>query len=149
MATEVLLMQEIPTLGGEGAVVKVADGYARNYLFPNKLAERVTEAGRRRLEKLRKEREAVRKATLADATRKGASLKDASVTLRAKTSDGETLYGSVSAGDIAAAVSAIGADIDRTMIQLEHPIKTLGSYDVVVKLHPDVSVSVKVWVVEE
>jgi large subunit ribosomal protein L9 len=149
MATEVLLMQDMPNLGEEGAVVKVADGYARNYLFPTKKAAAVTDAARRRLEKLRKEREAVRKATLSDAQRKGNSLKDASVTIRAKTSDGETLYGSVSTADIAAAVSALGADIDRGMVLLEHPIKALGTYDVVVKIHQDVSVTVKVWIVEE
>lgn len=149
MATEVLLMQDMPNLGEEGAVVKVADGYARNYLFPQNLAQPVTEAARRRLEKLRKEREAVRKATLADAQRKGAALKDASVTLRAKTSDGETLYGSITAADIAEAVTNIGTPVERSMVQLEHPIKALGTYDVVLKIHPDVSATVKVWIVQE
>jgi large subunit ribosomal protein L9 len=149
MATEVLLMQTIPNLGEEGAVVKVADGYARNYLFRANLAQPVTDAARRGLEKLRKEREAVRKATLSDAQRRGAALKDASVTLRAKTSDGETLYGSVTAGDIADAVTALGTAVDRAMVQLEHPIKALGSYDVVLKIHQDVSATVKVWIVQE
>lgn len=149
MATEVLLMQAMPNLGEEGTVVKVADGYARNFLFPQGMAAPVTDAARRRLEKLRKEREAVRKATLSDAQRKGAALKDASVTIRAKTSDGEALYGSVGAGDIAEAVSALGTAVDRGMVQLEHPIKALGTYDVNVKLHQDVTVAVKVWVVQE
>ena len=149
MATEVLLMQDMPNLGVEGAVVKVAGGYARNYLFPSKKAASVTDAARRRLEKLRKDRESVRKATLSDAQRKGNSLKDASVTIRAKTSDGETLYGSVSTADIAAAVSALGADIDRSMVLLANPIKALGAYDVVIKIHQDVSAAVKVWIVEE
>lgn len=149
MATEVLLMQDMPNLGDEGAVVKVADGYARNFLFRMKLAAPVTDAARRRLEKLRKEREAVRKATLADAQRKGAALKDTSVTIRAKTSDGETLYGSVTAADIADAVTALGTAVDRAMVLLEHPIKALGTFDVVVKIHQDVSSTVKVWVVQE
>ncbi len=149
MPTEVLLMQEMPNLGEEGAVVKVADGYARNFLFPRKLAAPVTTAARKRLEALRKAREAERKATFADAKRKAAALKDASITIRAKTSDGEALYGSVSAGDIAAAVSELGEPVERAMVQLEHPIKALGTYDVPLRIHPDVSASVKVWVVEE
>lgn len=149
MATEVLLMQDLPNLGEEGAVVNVADGYARNYLFPQMLAQPVTEAARRRLEKLRQEREEVRKATLADAQRKGAKIKDASVTIRARTSDGENLYGSVSSGEIVAAVAALGTTIERSMIQLAEPIKTLGTFDVPVKIHTDVTVTIKVWVVEE
>lgn len=149
MATEVLLMQDVPGLGEQGAILNVADGYARNYLLPRKLAERVTDAARRRLEKRSREQEAVRKATFADAQRKAAALKDASVTLRAKTSDGETLYGSVAAGDIAEAVSALGTPVERACVQLEQPIKALGSYDVVLRLHPDVSATVKVWIVEE
>ncbi len=149
MPTEVLLMQDLPNLGEEGAVVKVADGYARNFLFPKKLAEPVTTAARKRLDALRKVREAERKATLTDARRKAAALKEASVTIRAKTSDGETLYGSVTAADIAAAVTELGEPVDRTMVQLEHPIKALGSFDVALKIHPDVTVTTKVWVVEE
>ncbi len=149
MATEVLLMQDVPGLGAQGAILTVADGYARNYLLPGKFAEAVTEGARRRLEKLRREQEAHRKATLGEAQRKAAALKDASVTLRAKTSDGETLYGSVSAGDIAEAVSALGTAVERGAVLLEQPIKTLGTFDVEIKLHPDVSATVKVWVVEE
>lgn len=149
MATEVLLMNTVPNLGEEGKVVKVADGYARNYLLPQGLAAPVTAGARRRLEKLLKAREAERKATLAGAQAKAAALKDASVTIRAKTSDGEALYGSVGVGDIAEAVSALGTAVDRAMVQLEHPIKALGTYDVDVKIHPDVTVAVKVWVVQE
>ena len=149
MSVEVLLLSDVPDLGVAGATVKVAPGYARNYLLPKGLAGPVTDETLRRLEKLRKEREAVRKATLADAQRKGSALKDASVTLRAKTSDGETLYGSITAADIAEAVTNIGTPVERSMVQLEHPIKALGTYDVVLKIHPDVSATVKVWIVQE
>ena len=149
MSVEVLLLSDVPDLGVAGATVKVAPGYARNYLLPKGLAGPVTDETLRRLEKLRKEREAVRKATLADAQRKGSALKDASVTLRAKTSDGETLYGSITAADIAEAVTNIGTPVERSMVQLEHPIKALGTYDVVLKIHPDVNATVKVWVVQE
>lgn len=149
MATEILLMQDVPELGEQGTVVSVSDGYARNYLFPRKLAEPVTEASRRRLEKIRREQEAHRKATLADARRKAESLRDISVTIRARTSDGESLYGSVATGDIAEAINALGTSVEANLIKLEQPIKELGTYDVTVKLHADVSVTVKVWVVEE
>ncbi len=153
MATEVFLMQDVPNLGAEGEIVHVADGYARNYLFPQHIGEPVTDAARRRLEKIQKAREAERKATLADAKRRAALLKEASVTIRAKVADAEaqTLYGSVAAADIADAVNAAydGANIDKAMLDLEAPLKTLGTFDVAVKIHPDVTASVKVWIVEE
>ena len=149
MAIEVLLMQDMDNLGNAGTVVRVADGYARNYLFPQKFAAPVTEAARRRFEKIRVELESKRAKLLAEARKKGAALKDASVTLRAKTTDGETLFGSISTQDIAHAICALGTEVDKAMIHIAHAIKALGTYDVVVKLHPDVSETVKVWVVQE
>ena len=149
MSIEVLLMQDMDNLGNAGTVVRVADGYARNYLFTNKLAEPVTDAARRRFEKIRAELESKRAKILSDAQKKANALKDASVTIRAKTSDGETLFGSVTAQDVAAAISAIGTEVDKSMIHLGHAIKTLGTYDVTVRLHHDVSATVKVWVVQE
>ncbi len=151
MATEVFLMQDVDKLGKEGEIVHVADGYARNYLLPKHIAEPVTDAARRRLEKIQAAREAERKATLADAKRRAGVLKDASVTIRAKVAEGENLYGSVSAADIAEAVSAAyeTAKIDKSVIELEAPFKTTGTFDVPVKLHPEVTATVKVWVVAE
>ena len=149
MSVEVLLMKDMDNLGNAGTVVRVADGYARNYLFPQKMAEPVTDAARRRFEKIRAELESKRAKVLADARKKGNALKEASVTIRAKTSDGETLFGSVSAQDIATAITAMGTEVDKAMIHLGHAIKTLGTYDVIVKLHPEVSATVKVWVVQE
>ena len=149
MSIEVLLMQDMDNLGNAGTVVHVAEGYARNYLFPNKMAEPVTDAARRRFEKVRAELEAKRAKILKDAQKKGNALKDASVTIRAKTTDGESLFGSVTAQDIAQAICATGTEIDKGMIHLGHAIKTLGTYDVVVKLHSEVSETVKVWVVQE
>ena len=149
MSIEVLLMQDMDNLGNAGTVVRVAPGYARNYLFVNKLAEPVTEAARRRFEKIRVELEAKRAKVLADARKKAAKLKDASVTIRAKTTDGEALFGSVTAQDIAQAICELGTEVDKSMVHLNTAIKTLGTYDVVVKLHHDVSETVKVWVVQE
>lgn len=150
MSTEVFLTRDVPKLGLEGDVVKVADGYARNFLIPRKVAEPVTEGARRRLAKIQAEREKVRKETLADAKKLGAKLKDASVTIRARTSDEETLYGSVNAIQILAAIKEQGfTSLEESMVLLKSPIKMLGTYDVSVKIHPDVTETVKVWIVAE
>lgn len=149
MATEVLLMTDVKDLGAEGGVVTVADGYARNYLLPRKLAAPVTKAARLRLEKSRKERESVRAQTLAAAQTKAKELANVSCTIAVKASDEQKLYGSVGVGEIADALAAQGVKVDRQAIGVEHPIKELGVFDVPIKLHPDVDVTVKVWVVQE
>ena len=150
MSTELFLTSDVPGLGNEGDIVKVADGYARNFLLPKNMAEPVTEGARRRLAKIQAEREKVRKETLADAKKLGAKLKDASVTIRAKTSDADTLYGSVNAAQILAALKEQGfTSLVESMILLTSLIKTLGTFDVPVKVHTDVTETVKVWVVAE
>ena len=150
MSTELFLISDVPGLGNEGDIVKVADGYARNFLLPQKKAEAVTEGARRRLAKIQIEREKVRKETLADAKKLGAKLKDASVTIRAKTSDADTLYGSVNAAQILVALKEQGfTSLEEPMVLLASLIKTLGTFDVPVKVHTDVTENVKVWVVAE
>ena len=168
MSVEVLLLNDVPNLGQAGATVRVAPGYARNYLIPKGIAGPVTQATLRRLEKLRKEREelALTQATLrrleklrkereelariqlAEAKDKATKLKDINVTVRAKTTDGTNLYGSVRVEVIVSAIAAQGVDIDRTQIGLEAPITAVGQFDVPVKLHPEVELKIKVWVVE-
>jgi large subunit ribosomal protein L9 len=150
MATELLLAADIENLGHTGDLVKVADGYARNYLLPQGLAEPVTDAARRRIAKIKAEQEKVRKELLAAATKLAEALKDASVTIRAKVAEEENLYGSVDASQIAKAIQLLGfPEVEAGMVQLEENIKTLGTYDIAVKLHPEVSQTVKVWVVAE
>ncbi len=148
MAIEVFLMADVPDLGIEGDVVTVANGYARNYLLPRKLAAPVTDATRRQLAKLQREREATRKADLEAAQARVARIENASCTIPVKADEGK-LYGSVTPADIEAALKSQGVDLDRDMLQLEAPIKELGVYDVVVKLHAEVETTIKVWVVEE
>ena len=148
MSVEVLLLSDVPSLGQAGATVRVAPGYARNYLVPKGLAGPVTQATLRRLEKLRKEREELARLQLAEAKAKAAKLKDINVTIRAKTTDGTNLYGSVRVEDIVSAIAAQGVDVDRTQIGLEAPIEAVGQFDVPVKLHADVELKIKVWVVE-
>lgn len=149
MGTEVLLMADVKDLGAEGEVVTVADGYARNYLFPRSLGAPVTEATRRRLAKMRAEREAEQKAALEGAREAAARLEGVSCTIAVKTGEDDRLYGSVTAANIVDALKAQGIEIDKHSLALEHPIKDLGVFDIPVRLHPEVETTVKVWVVEE
>lgn len=149
MATEILLLSDVENLGKAGDVVKVADGYARNYLLPNDLAAPVSQHALRRLEKLRKEREELSRIQKTEAQEKASKLANASVTIRAKTVDGSRLYGSIHAADIAAALEKdCKVSIDKAQLALAEPLKETGTFDIVIKLHADVSVTVKVWVVE-
>jgi large subunit ribosomal protein L9 len=149
MSTELLLLSDVAKLGKAGDVVKVADGFARNYLLPQDLAAPVSKHALRRLEKLRKEREEVSRIRLAEAKEKASKLDNASVTLRAKTVDGTRLYGSIQAADIAAALEAgQKITVDKAQIALDEPIKETGTFDIAVKLHPGLTCTIKVWVVE-
>ena len=149
MAIELLLMADVPDLGKAGELVKVADGYARNYLLPRELAAPASKASLRRLDKLRKERDELAKLQLAEAHAKASKLEGVSVTIRAKTVDGEKLYGSVSAGDIADALAGQGVTLDRIQVELSEHLKQTGAFDVPVRLHPDVTATIKVWIVKE
>jgi len=148
MSTEVLLMSDVANLGKAGDVVKVADGYARNYLLPQELAAPVTKASLRRLEKLRKEREELARIQKAEATAKAAKLKGMTLTITAKTTDGQKLYGSVTAADLVAKIGEQGVGVDRSQVALGEPLKEIGTATVEVKLHAEVSVSITVNVVE-
>ena len=149
MSTEVLLMSAVPDLGDEGDVVNVADGYARNFLLPRKLAAPVTQATRRQLAKLQGERAEVRKTQLVGARKFASKFAGVSCTIAVKTGEDDQLYGSVTTADIAQSLADQSLKVDRHAIELETAIKELGCFDVQIKLHPDVTVSVKVWVVEE
>ena len=150
MSIELLLLNDVESLGKAGDLIQVKPGYARNFLIPQGIAEPVTEAARRRLAKLQAEREKVRKDLLAAANKLAASLKDAKVTISARVIEGETLYGSIDAVQIAKAIQVLGfPEVEPAMIELDDHIKTLGSFDVSVRLHPEVAQTVKVWVVEE
>lgn len=149
MATEILLLSDVENLGKAGDVIKVADGYARNYLLPKDLAAPVSQHALRRLEKLRKEREELARIQKAEAQDKAAKLSNASVTIRAKTVDGTRLYGSVGAADIVAALeTGSKVTVDKSQVQLDEPLKEVGTFDIIVKLHPEVTCTVKVWIVE-
>ena len=149
MATEILLLSDVESLGKAGDVVKVADGYARNYLLPKDLAAPVSQHALRRLEKMRKAREELSRIQMAEAKDKAAKLANVSVTIRAKTVDGTRLYGSIHAADIVAALEEGNKiAVDKAQVVLPEPLKETGTFDVAIKLHSDLTCTIKVWIVE-
>ena len=149
MAKEVLLMADVKGLGAEGEVVRVAEGYARNYLFPQSLAAPVTEATRRRLEKKRKERE-VQLARETEAARKlAATIEQISITIPVKTGEEGKMFGAVTVMDVVNALKAQGVEVERHLIDLPDAIRELGVFNIPVKLHPEIQAILKLWVVEE
>jgi large subunit ribosomal protein L9 len=146
---EVILKEDVLKLGHRGDVVKVADGYGRNYLLPGKLAIEATSANKAVIAQMK-----------ASAIRKSAKEKSQSedlakqitaieLTFERKVGDGEHLFGSVTSGDIAHALEAQGYTVDRRKIALEEPLKTLGEFHVPIKLHREVTAHVKVTIVSD
>ncbi len=149
MAIELILTESVEGLGVEGDVVRVAEGYARNYLLPRKLAAPVTEAARRRLETRRRAREEQQKQELEKARALVAALEQASCTIAVKTGAEGKLFGSVTAGDIVGALKAQGLELDKRQIELPEPLRELGVFNLPVRIHPEVQATLKVWIVEE
>lgn len=149
MAVEVLLMDAVSGLGIEGDVVRVAEGYARNYLLPRGLASEVTEGKKRQIEKKRIERlELMRKEKTA-AEELAKKFESLSCTIAVKTSESGKLFGSVSAAQILEKLIEQGIKLDRDQVKLDAPLHELGVFDVTVVLHPEVKTVLKVWIVEE
>ena len=141
---EIILLERIEKLGTIGDVVNVKDGYARNYLLPNKKALRANEANRKVFEANRSKIEADNAARRSEAEGQAGNVEGKSVVLIRASSNSGQLYGSVSVRDIVDALNAEGANVSKSMIVLERPIKTIGVFDVKVALHPEVTVMVKV-----
>lgn len=149
MATEVILMADVDGLGKEGDVVRVADGYARNFLLPKKLAAPVTDATRRRIEKNRKVRQE-REAQEASVARELAvRIEKLSCNVQVKAGEEGKMFGAVTAAHIADVLKAQGIELDRHQIELPEPLRELGVFSVPVRLHPEVRATLKVWIVEE
>ena len=146
---EVILREHVEHLGRRGDVVKVADGYARNYLLPRKLALTVTAGNRKQIERERhvaEKREADERVA-ADAM--AARFAGLEIAIARRVGETEALYGSVTSTDIADALAAKGFEVDRRRVQLAEPIKQLGEFEVPVRLHRDVTATVKVVVTRE
>jgi len=146
---EVILRQDVDKVGKAGSVVKVRNGFARNFLIPNNLAVPVTSTNLKKLEeekkskalqleKIKKEAEAVKE-----------RLSGLSLTMPVLTQEEEKLYGSITSADISSALKEEGFQVDKGCIVLDEPIKSVGIYEVPIKLHPEIMAKVKVWVVKK
>ena len=141
---QVILLERVENLGGIGDEVKVRDGFARNFLLPQKKALRANEANRKAFEARRAEIEARNAETRVTAEKSSKTIDGLSYVLIRQAGEAGQLYGSVSSRDIADEIVKSGAKIDRSAVVLDKPIKTIGLYDVRVRLHAEVSVNVKV-----
>ncbi len=141
---DVILLERVEKLGAIGDVVKVKDGYARNFLLPNKKALRSNEANRNVFESNRAKIESDNASRRSDAETEAKTFNDATVTLIRQASNTGQLYGSVAVRDLVDALVADGHKVGKSAIVLDKPIKAIGVYTVKVSLHPEVSVAVKV-----
>jgi large subunit ribosomal protein L9 len=147
---EVILTKDVDKIGRAGSVVQVKEGFARNFLFPHNLAKPATAESLKKLEQEKQARSAQSAKLKAESELVKQRLSALSLTIPALTQDeGEKLYGSIHAHEIAEALKAEGLTIDKSMIDLEEPIKSLGIYEIPVKLHPEVVAKVKLWVVKK
>lgn len=146
---EVILRDHVENVGRRGEVVKVADGYARNYLLPRKLALRATPGNLKQVERERAKFDAREAEETSTAEVLAARLTGVECVITRKVGETEVLYGSVTVADIADALAARQIEVDKRKIQLREPIKKLGEYNVTIKLHRDVAATVAVKVVAE
>ena len=146
---EVILREDIDNLGNRGEVVKVAPGYARNFLLPKRLAVEATDSNRKIVEQERQahlRKEAKLQGEAADLAK---LMGGVSITITQKAGENDQLFGSVTAKDVADALAAKNFTIDRRKVQLDEPIKQLGEFKVPVRLHKEVTTEVTVQVVKE
>jgi large subunit ribosomal protein L9 len=146
---DVILREDVEKLGHAGKVVTVKDGYARNFLLPRGLAYLATDGNRRRLDEEQRQRDRRAAAEVSGARGVAAKLEAVSLSFTMKAGEGDKLFGSVTAGDIAERLQAEGLQVDRKAVELEEPIKALGVYKVPIRLHADVKPEIRVWVVKE
>ncbi len=146
---EVILNETIQGLGKELDVVKVKNGYAHNYLFPRGLATLATPAARKQLDALRSKAEVRLQREKATFQALAEKLQSVSLTIAAKVQEGEKLYGSIQAQDIAAKLQEAGHQIDRKAVLLPEAIKALGMYTIRIQLYRDVEAKVKLWVISD
>ena len=146
---EVILREHVDNLGRRGEVVKVADGYARNYLLPRKLALLVTDGNKQQIERERGKFEAREQEEKKVAEAMAARLSGVEIQIARKVGETEVLFGSVTSADVAGAMAAKGFEIDRRKLNLREPIKKLGEFSIPVKLHREVTAQIKVRVVAE
>ena len=146
---EVILNQDVNKLGKAGAVIKVRDGFARNFLIPNGLALPLTPSNLKRLEQ-EKQRKILQTQKIQKASEDlKMRLESLSLTIPASAKEEDALFGSVTSQDIAAVLKEEGFEIDKKNVLLDEPIKALGIYEIPIKLHSEVTAKIKVWVVKK
>ncbi len=146
---QVILVAEKEGLGKIGDAVKVKDGFARNYLLPQKIAVLATPSNLERMTKLRKEQAVIEKKRVDEWAAMAAKISAITIVIHVKVGEEDKLFGSVTNADIEEALKLQGVEVDKRKIVLEEPIKKLGEYSAVVKLYPEVSATLKVQVLRE
>jgi large subunit ribosomal protein L9 len=146
---EVILREHIDNLGRRGDVVKVAEGYARNYLLPRKLALAVTDNNQRQIDREKKIAETREAEERSQAEAIAERIAQLEIEIARRVGENDTLYGSVTSADIAHALQAKGFEVDKRKIQLSDPLKALGESTVPIKIHRDVTAQLRVKVVPE
>ena len=146
---ELILIKEVEGLGKIGDRVTVKDGFARNFLIPRGLAQPRTVGALKTAEQAKRREQAHVEKELEEARALAKRLSTFSCTLRVKVGEGDKLFGAITSQDIAEAFAADGIQLDRKKILLEEPIRAIGVFQVPVKLHPEVTAAVKVWIVKE
>lgn len=146
---EVILNKDVEKIGKAGAVVQVKEGFARNFLFPHNLAKPATAGSLKKLEEEKQAKNAQSAKAKEELLVVANRLAGFSLTISALAQDEEKLYGSISAHDISEALKAEGFSIDKNIIDLAEPIKSLGIYEIRIKLHPEITAKLKLWVVKK
>ena len=146
---ELMLREDVEKLGRRGDVVKVAEGYGRNFLLPRGLAVAVTEANKALIARERKKHEAQLSKEKAESEALAARIGGLRFIAPRKVGESDVLYGSVTSGDVAEFLKAKGIEIDKRKVLLDEPVKKLGEHDVRIKLHPEVTASLKLLVSKE
>jgi large subunit ribosomal protein L9 len=143
----VILLEDLKGVGAKGAMVHVKPGYARNFLLPRKLAIPAGDRAGNLFQELQRQRQAQDDKRIEQARAEAAKLDGVEVNIPAQANDEDTLFGSITNGDVAEALARAGHVVDRRQIELPEHVKQLGRYDAVVRIHTGVSATVKVWVV--
>lgn len=145
---QIILKEDVERLGRAGDILKVSDGYGRNYLIPKGLAVEATNKNIKVLEHEKRLIENKKKKEKMDAETLAKRISETSITIPMQAGEEDKLFGSVTAMDIAEALSREGISIDKRNVLLDEPIKRLGIYTVNIKVHPEVTTELKVWVVK-
>ena len=146
---EVILKKDVNGIGKAGSVAKVKDGFARNFLFPNGLAQSCTVENLRKLEQEKQKKILESEKAKKEAEELKNKLSGLSLTIPVLIQEDERIYGSIGAAEIARALSEEGFQIDKNIIFLDEPIKSLGIYEVPIKIHPEITAKVKIWIVKK